>query len=329
MSTNTGYNRAYLHEIKASLVKSGYLRLVHRTNDLGGQDTNAYDFSGLLDAIRVQLDATKENKQASLTGLTSEPGLTPPEPEAIIRDIEPAARRRSRLAAQARASKIASLKAVEDQSNPGIIDQTRVGISEHTHPSGNVHIRVGINGHTLPDINQHTPPGINRQTNPPITRQRAVSINKQTDPVLSAKPAYLSPGTQREVSQRQHESETIQKEALKRDDSNQRSRLEDSGERSSIIGNGEEHILYSPYIAAVVSDFSNELGDANHVFSNVTQALRIYTRSGLGEEEFSAILFEARKVVRTYQGKQGVAGIQNKMAYFFVALRGLAPAQSE
>ncbi len=110
--------------------------------------------------------------------------------------------------------------------------------------------------------------------------------------------------------------------------SNQRSQLENSGERSTTGGNGEEHILYSPYIAAVLSDFSNELGDANHVFSNVTQALRIYTRSGLGEEEFSAILFEARKIVRTYQGKQGAVGIQNKMAYFFVTLRGLATSQA-
>src|SRR4051794_37840456 len=44
MAFNTGYSRAYLHEIKSSLVAGGYLKLVHRTNELGGQDTNAYDF---------------------------------------------------------------------------------------------------------------------------------------------------------------------------------------------------------------------------------------------------------------------------------------------
>ncbi len=218
MSVNTGYNRAYLHEIKASLVKSGYLRLVHRTNELGGQDTNAYDFSGLLDAIRAQLDAAKENKQAPLTGLASEANLISPEPEAVMRDIEPAARRRSRLAAQARASKIASQKVEENQSNPGIIDPTGVGINGHTHPFGNGHTEVGISGHTPATINQYTPPGITRQTGPAITGQRAVGINKQTDPVLPAKPAHLSQGTQRQVSQHQHELETIQTDKLKRNE---------------------------------------------------------------------------------------------------------------
>ena len=55
MAALTGYSRVQLHNIKSELVNMSYLRLVHRANESGGQDTNAYDFSGLLDAIRAQL----------------------------------------------------------------------------------------------------------------------------------------------------------------------------------------------------------------------------------------------------------------------------------
>ncbi|MBF6615050.1 MAG: hypothetical protein IVW55_18260, partial [Chloroflexi bacterium] len=55
MATVTGYSSVQLHNIKAELVRAGYLSLVRRRDDLGGQDTNAYDFSGLLEAVRTLL----------------------------------------------------------------------------------------------------------------------------------------------------------------------------------------------------------------------------------------------------------------------------------
>lgn len=56
MSARTGYSAVQLHNIKSELVQAGYLRLVPRYTEEGGQDTNAYDFSGLLDAIALVLD---------------------------------------------------------------------------------------------------------------------------------------------------------------------------------------------------------------------------------------------------------------------------------
>lgn len=56
MSARTGYSTVQLHNIKGELVRAGYLRLVPRYTPEGGQDSNAYDFSGLLDAITAMLD---------------------------------------------------------------------------------------------------------------------------------------------------------------------------------------------------------------------------------------------------------------------------------
>jgi hypothetical protein len=74
----------------------------------------------------------------------------------------------------------------------------------------------------------------------------------------------------------------------------------------------------------VIADFSAELGDPAHVFANVTQALRLWQSSGLDEQGFVAMLYEAKRLTRSYQGKQGLGGIANKMAYFFRVARDLA-----
>jgi hypothetical protein len=80
---------------------------------------------------------------------------------------------------------------------------------------------------------------------------------------------------------------------------------------------------YSPYLAAVVTDFSDEFGDSSHTVSNVTQVLRLWSGSGQPESDFVEVLYEAKRRTREYQGKQGARGIQNKMAYFFTVLRDL------
>jgi hypothetical protein len=81
---------------------------------------------------------------------------------------------------------------------------------------------------------------------------------------------------------------------------------------------------YSPYIAAVVLDFSQELGDALHAPSNVTQALRLHAAKGGTEQAFVALLYEARRRTRLAQGRQGQGHIVNKMAYFFSVLQQLS-----
>jgi hypothetical protein len=86
---------------------------------------------------------------------------------------------------------------------------------------------------------------------------------------------------------------------------------------------------YSPYIAGVILDHSAELGDAAHGPANVTQALRLWRQTTLGDDAFVALLHETRRRVRLYQGRQGPGTIANRMGYYFRVLAdvaGLAPA---
>ncbi|MDQ2806896.1 MAG: hypothetical protein M3Z04_08260, partial [Chloroflexota bacterium] len=62
---------------------------------------------------------------------------------------------------------------------------------------------------------------------------------------------------------------------------------------------------------------SRELGDGLHAPANVTQAHRLWHACGLDENSFVEALHEARRRVRTYQGKQGSGTIYNRMGYFF------------
>ncbi len=292
MSYNTGYSRAYLHEIKTSLVAAEYLRLIHRTNEQGGQDSNAYDFSGLLDAVREQLEPQEPEPQTEQS--------TADAPQAL--PVQPA--RRGRAAARARASHAPFTEenapdeaGITRQNPPGIIQHTVVGIAQYTDP----HIKGQIGGG--------------------VTGQIGAGSKEQTTHVLSTRPGDVSPGRRGKVSKDRHESEAVKVENNK-DDSNQIT-LKNESETELTKPVSEAPLSYSPYIAAVVTDFSDELGNSSHVVSNVTQALRIYMKSGLDEEEFSTLLFEARRLVRLHQGKQGLGTINNKMAYFFSILRGL------
>ena len=81
---------------------------------------------------------------------------------------------------------------------------------------------------------------------------------------------------------------------------------------------------YSAYIAGVVQDHSTDLGDGPHWRANVTQAQRLWQASGRDEATFVAHLHEARRLVRTYQGKQGSGTIANKMGYYFRCVADLA-----
>jgi hypothetical protein len=123
----------------------------------------------------------------------------------------------------------------------------------------------------------------------------------------------------RGVARGLHEEETDKVETIDRDDSNHLS-------TKKVDENAAEERIsppYSPYIAAVVTDFSDELNDSSHVVSNVTQALRLWQASGLREQAFTELLYEAKRLTRAYQGKQGVGTINNKMAYFFKTVRDL------
>src|SRR5207249_2750772 len=66
-----------------------------------------------------------------------------------------------------------------------------------------------------------------------------------------------------------------------------------------------------------------------HKPSNATQALHLWQASGLSEQEFIQLVYAAKQLTRKYQGKNGLRGIENKMAYFFAVLRDLCGQRSD
>ncbi|HYP21602.1 MAG TPA: hypothetical protein VEY08_16150 [Chloroflexia bacterium] len=85
----------------------------------------------------------------------------------------------------------------------------------------------------------------------------------------------------------------------------------------------------SLYLNSLVTDFSRELGDEAHTMQNISQALHLWAQSGGTDKEFGGLLYEAKSRVREYQGKQGLRGIENKMAYFFTVVRDLVKGKEQ
>lgn len=291
MVQHTGYSRAHLHTIKAELVTAGYLRLVHRTNEQRGQDSNAYDFSGLLEAIRAHLQPDE-----SLVENANEVQI-PDNP----RGKQLFSPRRGQVAARQRAD-ARSVKVEDSQANtPYEEEQTRVYEIEQTGGYESQQIAYYESQQTTPNENGHTAP-------------------VHPDSYKSANPGRWGP-----TKPNSHESEPVQEETKNRDDSNPISPKKRLGKQET----NATPPPYSQYIAAVLADFSTELADPDHIVSNVTQASRLWQTTGLSEEGFIELLYEAKRRTRTYQGKQGSGAINNKMAYFFVTLRSLCDGNDQ
>jgi hypothetical protein len=297
MSNITGYSSVQLHTIKAELVALGYLRLVHRANEQGGQDTNAYDFSGLLDKVRELLQPAGTKDEVRRTK----------EDESKDQVAKPVVRRRGR-------------KAHTNMPGP---DSTQFTRGDRRELSGGSSIELRGEGSTKLAGEDRGGLIERGRTNLP-GGDSAQLAEEGSEELAEAGKGTHAGGTSarysRGIARGLHKIESDKEETeMKRDDSNQRPR----SNGFVTTGNDTAPPPYSPYIASVISDFSNELNDPSHVISNVTQTLRLWAGSGLDEQQFTELLYEAKRVTRTYQGKQGLNGIDNKMAYFFKVARDL------
>jgi DNA-binding transcriptional regulator YhcF (GntR family) len=294
MSTQTGYSTVQLHNIKSELVEAGYLRLVRRINMEGGQDTNAYDFSGLLEAIRAQLQPAPE-PSGGQNGTPAQTQNAPAPP-----------RRRGRH--------VRSGAQIPDSVSFSEGDSTSLTEGGRTQFS-----RGDSGGLTGGDSDKFTGAGRTELSEKDSTHLSGRDSARLPKPGKHARSGGTSSAYARGVARGLHEEEAGKVETIDEDDSNPLStkKVDENatGERTSPP--------YSPYIAAVITDFSDELNDSAHVVSNVTQALRLWQASGLGEQAFTELLYEAKRLTRAYQGKQGIGTINNKMAYFFKTVRDL------
>jgi hypothetical protein len=92
----------------------------------------------------------------------------------------------------------------------------------------------------------------------------------------------------------------------------------------------------TPYIEALITQFSSEFHDEHALDSNQGQAARLYQASGLVEQQFVARLYEARSITKDRgnitkpaPGQAGELGLRNRGAYFFQVLRDLLGMKEE
>jgi hypothetical protein len=78
------------------------------------------------------------------------------------------------------------------------------------------------------------------------------------------------------------------------------------------------------FIRNMITDFSRDLGDQDHIFSNISQAAKIYRDSGMSEEAFMQVLYDARVTAKkaTQIKHLNSHGRPNRMPYFFRCLSG-------
>ena len=297
MAERTGYSRQQIINIKASLVEAGYLRLVTRYNE-NGQDSNAYDFSGLLEAIRKQLQpdqAGEESVEAQDENAQEEPDVT----------AEPSERRRPiGRQRQSRQSRFPAPDSVDDGSRaPGRTGSALPGNGaqhgvEHSFTGGIAHQLAGR-------VEQGFTRGLEQRLAGPVSRASIPPANADL------------PRGQKGVLP---EVESSQIEANQEEDYSNHN----SPKRKFVTTDANRHIPgYSRYIAQVATDFSLELGDSAHEASNIKQALNLWRESGLGEVQFVDVMQEARKRTRKYQSRPTWDAMDNKMAYFYATLRSL------
>jgi hypothetical protein len=76
------------------------------------------------------------------------------------------------------------------------------------------------------------------------------------------------------------------------------------------------------FIRNIMTDFSRDLGDQDHIFSNIAQATRLYRNCGLTEEAFMQALYDARALAKkaTQIRHLNSFGNPNRMPYFFRCL---------
>jgi hypothetical protein len=303
MSARTGYSTVQLHEIKASLVDLGYLRLVPRSTRYGGRDSNAYDFSGLFDAIRAQL----QRDHAQGKGVARQNTLPTPQPAARPRP----SRRRGRTAAQHPALMRSENQGDSELSYQGDSKLIWEDDSRLSGESGSERIWKSD-----PQFLEESDTYLIEDDDSELTEESGLQLTTYTNPTP---PTRVTLGLRKRVTPSLHNIESIQEEKKRKDDSNHLSQKRASLRKPISTVSPPS----SQYIIAVMDDFSNELDDPDHKLSNATQALRLWQASGLSEQEFIQLVYEAKQLTRKYQGKNGLRGIENKMAYFFIVLRDL------
>ena len=272
MAERTGLSVRQLHRIKDAIVEKGYLVLVprHRAED-GGQDSNAYDFSGLFGRIEELLRVDGRTVSTQQEAPYPDSRSDPPPLRAVAAEAPP---RRPTVSTRAPAPAPSMAVGPVTPATPGVRARAAVGAVTPMTPGPVTKWSAGSKTRATPGEGTTTTPG--PETAPPPPPLSPESHEKRPDEKPPEKPQ-------------------------ERRDSNH----------------------FSPFVMAVASDLSRELGDSAHEVANMTQANHLWQESGLDEAAFVALMQEARQRTRRAQGGQGHGLIENRAAYYFSVLRGL------
>ena len=90
------------------------------------------------------------------------------------------------------------------------------------------------------------------------------------------------------------------------------------------------HEHKSTYITRIMEDFSRALHDIEHIKPNQSQANNLYTQSGLEEQKFVDLMYEAKKRAQwaALAASSTSPEAPNRAAYFFTTLKNLVTAPS-
>jgi hypothetical protein len=85
---------------------------------------------------------------------------------------------------------------------------------------------------------------------------------------------------------------------------------------------------YPAFIRSDLKELSCDLGDGEHIASNIAQASKLYEQSGLSQDEFAKLLYEVKEIARGKVIKKlNSRGRPNRMPFFFSCLRNLLKKQ--
>lgn len=292
MAAQTGVSEQQLHNYKNELVKAGWLAVVNRQNERGGQEANYYDFSVLFGALEERLRRDKPRPD-------DEPDDDDEEDEPDEGDVENSA---SILAGGLNSSLARGLKSHSARGlNPDLALKESVEKEsvEEKEPS------LFSNSTAIP---------LHKNKRP--FRKAALRQQIRFSPAL-ASPERLSDTAPGSAGFASVGGLLAQRHPL---------RTAPTG-RDSSAGRGRPPKV-SERVAVLVEELTHKLhDDPKNVRSNITRTARLWKASGLSDDAFYHRLHEAKSVTQQQGGVKKPAtdgyGTLNRMPYFFAVVEDL------
>ena len=311
MAERTGYSQEHVHTTKDELVQLGYLRVINRYGPQGSQLNNAYDFSGLLTTVA---------------------GLLQPPVEAAPTEASPVPPSRLRRGRSGPDNRPAPPTAVPDP----VVAAPPVRIPPLPRSLGSE--RSSLIGSSCTDSS------FSQVGGPPGSQGADLPPSQASDPPAGELPTLLS-------GRRPPPSQIAGPLSL----SGERPPLSQVYDPLSLSGERPPPATYrtpgasrlrpvesaapdSPWLRRMTEDFTRELegplqrdpaASRRQIAGNMTQTLLLWRASGCAEDQFAALLQEARQRTQQAKGHQPQPGLLRPMAYFYTVVSALLAADPD